>query len=458
MTIHWTNKRVQPIKQVTHDRVRSQESEPIKGIKMNRTNARVLFISTRFPTDFRIEVQGIYQRMRLFLDAIANLAQVDLLFYVPPDVEITPATIADTEQALSEHWQIQVNLFLCPQAPFPIAAKLRQQTAGIFNFFRQGGYASTSGKPQLAAFERCLDRQPDAIFAHRLESMCPAMLTQRSLPPIYFDLDDIEHIAFMRQIRQPPTRLRTSLYYLQIPMLWRGEQRAIRLANHTFVCSNHDRDYLVKRCGLPNVVAVPNAIRVPEPQPLTTEPTLLLLGAYHYYPNINAANFLIEQVWPHIQAAMPEARLLIAGKEPHNIRSYGTAVPGVEFTGFVDDLDALYRRSRVVCCPILSGGGTRVKMIEAAAYGKPIVATQIGAEGLELVDGQDFWLRNDAGSFADACLELLRNQALCQQLGASARATALNIYDRAKILHLIQEHLQIEAEPSTQEVVTYAHS
>lgn len=322
-------------------------------------------------------------------------------------------------------------------------AKLQRQAPGVFNFFKQPVFIGTSGSQQIQAFEKCLNNEPDAIFVHRLRSMSPAMLTRRALPPIFLDLDDIEHIAFMRKIRQPPSKPITLLYNLQVPALWWGECRAIRLARQTFVCSEQDRNYLTKRWDLPGVVTVPNAVTIPEPQPITSKPTLLLLGSYHYnLPNVNAANFLIEQVWPKIHQIMPEARLIIAGKAPKNIRSYKAGVPGVEFTGFVDDLDALYRRVRVVCCPIFSGGGTRVKMIEAAAYGKPIVATRIGVEGIEMHDGQDFLLRNNSKSFAEACLELLKNDSLCEQLGANARAVAIRHYDCTNIVRLIQEHIK----------------
>ena len=404
---------------------------------------RILFVSAHLPSDLHTESQGMYKRMRMFVDALKEIAQLDMLFYVSPETKLSEAAIAQLKQEFAQYWQVDVNLFLCPQQ-LAAGSKLKQQGAGIVNFFQQGGFVSTSGSAQVLALESRLAHNPDAIFAHGLQAMCPALLTSKPLPPIFFDLDNIEHVMFMRQIRQPPTRLRTLLYYLQVPTLWRGEQQAIRLAKQTFVCSEHDRRYLAEQKRLSGITVVPNALTIPAPQPLTAEPTLLLLGAYHYYPNINAANFLIEQVWPQVLQAMPTARLIIGGKEPHHIRSYDKGVPGVEFTGFVDDLDALYRRSRVVCCPIFSGGGTRIKMIEAAAYGKPIVATHIGVEGLEMTDGQEFLLRNHPQEFAEACLELLRNDALCDRLGNAARSVAIQHYNRSNIVQHIQQSIQSE--------------
>jgi len=176
--------------------------------------------------------------------------------------------------------------------------------------------------------------------------------------------------------------------------------------------------------------------------PVASNPALLFVGSFTYQPNIEAAEFLIEQIWPHIYRAMPEARLIIAGTLPARIRGYDMGIPGVEFTGFVDDLEELYQRSRVVCAPILAGSGTRIKIIEAGGYGKAIVATRVGAEGLDMRDGVELLLRDDPGSFADACLQLLNDSVLCEQLGRAAYAKVLRSYDRANIVSLIQGYLK----------------
>ena len=89
-------------------------------------------------------------------------------------------------------------------------------------------------------------------------------------------------------------------------------------------------------------------------------------------------------------------------------------------------------------------------MVEAAAYGKPIVSTAMGAEGLPMLDGRDFLMRNDPKAFATACLDLLRNNQLCKELGTSAYKVALSNYDRLQVLKLIQEYIYSLNEESTQ--------
>ncbi len=406
---------------------------------------RVLITSCRFPADLKKDVQGTFRRFNLFMDAFKAIAQIDLLFYVPEGIDCSPAAIAQQQTALSAHWNTPVTLFLCPQYSYSQSkssrAKWQQQLAPIINFKAQKTFLSTSGSKQLTALENCLARKPDAIFCHRLEAMTPILQTRQSLPPVFFDLDDIEHIAFARQIREPPTRLATKLYYLQIPALWWGERQSIRKALRTFVCSDLDRQYLAQRWKTKGVVSVPNAVSIPAAMPFCHKPALLFLGGYYYFPNLNAANFLIEQVWPLVYSARPDAKLIIAGTHPENIRSYGKAVPGVEFPGFVDDLDSLYDRVRIVCCPIFSGGGTRIKIIEAAAYEKAIVATKIGAEGLAMKAEKSYLQRNTAESFAQACVDLLDDQNLCRHLGDAARQAAMERYDRSAIVSEIKRHI-----------------
>src|SRR2546422_2765560 len=225
-------------------------------------------------------------------------------------------------------------------------------------------------------------------------------------PPLFF---------FFLMIRRPPrstlfpyTTLFRSIHCSHLPALWWGEYRSIQLAWRTFVCSEHDRRYLADRLRLSGIVTVPNAVQIPSAQPVTSDPTVLFLGTYAYKPNIEAADFLIRHVWPQIHHTVPKARLIIAGKCPEAIPSYNGCLPAVEFTGFVTDLPRLYAEARVVSVPILSGSGTRIKIIEAAAYGKPIVTTSLGVEGLSFRNGSELVIRDDPASFAEACVQLLQ--------------------------------------------------
>ena len=108
-------------------------------------------------------------------------------------------------------------------------------------------------------------------------------------------------------------------------------------------------------------------------------------------------------------------------------------VPSSVFADF-PDLAPLYADSRLVCCPLYNGGGTRVKLVEAAAFARPMVATRMAAEGLEFRDGQEILLRDDDEALADACIRLIRDDVLSAELGANARAQVVALYDRTSIV------------------------
>jgi glycosyltransferase involved in cell wall biosynthesis len=227
---------------------------------------------------------------------------------------------------------------------------------------------------------------------------------------------------------------------LQIPCLLRAELEAIRLSQYTFICSQSDRSYLARFGVTDHLKVVPNSTRLP---PLNdadhSEAMVLFVGSMIYPPNAVAADTLVRDIWPQILAHLPDARLVIAGTRPELIPAYSSAPRGVQFAGFVDDLGELYARARVVCCPIVYGGGTRVKIIEAAAYGRAIVATSLAAEGLDFRDGREILIRNDSAELAQECIRLLQKPKQAQQLGAAARALALSSYDREVVMSQLEQ-------------------
>jgi glycosyltransferase involved in cell wall biosynthesis len=404
---------------------------------------RILVVSKYLPDNLSIKVHGVYKRFQMFLDVIKNIAEIDLLSYVDDKIDTSPSSVARLQRSFSDSFKRPIHLALSKRSiKTNSITKLIGYAIGIFSLARQPSYSGIAGPIQVQSFEACLSRNPDAVFIHKLEAMLPIFQTRKALPPVFFDLDDIEHIALRRRLRYL-SKFRSKLkHYALFPTLCWNEYKAIQLAHRTFVCSDHDRKYLINRWRLKGVVNIPNAVRIPEIQPITSEKTLLFLGSYNHKPNIDAVEFFIHKIWPLVQQAAPTATLRIAGSPPEKIPSYHSSLQGVEFTGFVKELDDLYRGSRVVFAPILSGGGTRVKIIEAAAYGKPIVSTHIGAEGIEMQDGIDIFLRDDPEYFAKACIQLLNDHALCRQMGTAARSTAIKRYNEVKIKQNIKKIIQ----------------
>jgi glycosyltransferase involved in cell wall biosynthesis len=380
--------------------------------------------------------------MGTFIEALKGIAELDMLFYTPPDAAYTPAETLELERTLGEHWQADIRLFLAPMTEYKQDTTLEKAVSfgkGIFSIFNQYGYSEVSGRKQVRAVEECLERKPDAVFAHRLPSMCPLMLTRAKLPPVFFDFDDIEHIVLSRAIEKQKS-IKGKLMYLLIPAMKRGEQRAVSMAAETYVCSGKDREYIEREFRQPRAFIIPNSVDMPHPQPDSTAPNLLFLGS-DYGANIDASEFLAGEIWPAVRSSVPGAKLIIAGISPERLKNRETYAPGIEIPGFVRDLDSLYITSRVIVTPILVGGGTRYKIIEAAAYGKPVVSTSMGAEGLDFAPGKEILIRDDPASFAETCIELLSNPSLCEKIGTAAKTKAARLYDRKAVVGLIRERI-----------------
>jgi glycosyltransferase involved in cell wall biosynthesis len=394
---------------------------------------RILFVSKDFPHDGTY-VHGVFKRLDMWVEALSRVGRLEFLFFVPSGGPTAPRDAERHELRLEERWETPISLELCLREHAPWTSRWDAYGATALDMFEQSMFRGVSGPRHVAAVERALERAPDLVFVHRLAAMCPVLRSEGEIPaPILFDLDDIEHLSRFRRLRTPPHRLGRKLEYLQLPALWLGERRAIQKARRTFVCSRRDRRYL-ERQGLDRIAVVSNAVEAPESMPELDGQQLLFLGTYAYPPNVNAARRLALEIWPRVRERVEGARLVLAGADSDRLGPDVRAEPGVEVPGFVEDLADLYRRTRVVCCPIRAGGGTRFKIVEAAAYGRPIVSTAIGAEGLDFRDGSEILIRDDLAEFADACVELLRDGTLARRIGTAARTLCLHRYDRRRVV------------------------
>lgn len=170
--------------------------------------------------------------------------------------------------------------------------------------------------------------------------------------------------------------------------------------------------------------------------------TILFLGSFRHAPNQEALTWFTSSIFPLIRASVPEARLLVVGSDPPPAHTF-PKIEGVEWVGFVDDIRQPLARYAVFVCPILSGSGIRVKLLEAFALGVPVVSTRLGAEGLARNDGEICALADDPAQFANRTVELLRDRKQATELAARARKEIETHRDiRAMTLHLVQCYRQ----------------
>ena len=146
-----------------------------------------------------------------------------------------------------------------------------------------------------------------------------------------------------------------------------------------------------------------------------------------------ALDWFAANVMPLILKSEPRARLLVAGSDPPPAHAYGDLADRLELLGFVEDAQAMIDRCAVFVCPVLSGSGVRVKLLEAFASGIPVVSTRIGAEGLAADDGEFCQLADDAQDFAQKVLNVFQQPEAAVAMARRARAEVVEKWDMEKI-------------------------
>jgi glycosyltransferase involved in cell wall biosynthesis len=175
-------------------------------------------------------------------------------------------------------------------------------------------------------------------------------------------------------------------------------------------------------------------------RPRGREPlTMLFLGSFKHAPNRAALDWFVRQVMPLILERQPAARLAVAGSDPPPAHGLAGQAERIEVLGHVEDVREPLARYAVFVCPILSGSGVRVKLLEAFAAGMPAVSTTIGAEGLAARQGEFCFLADRPREFADRVLELFENPEQGAQMAARARTEVETHWGMAAITRKLVE-------------------
>jgi glycosyltransferase involved in cell wall biosynthesis len=217
----------------------------------------------------------------------------------------------------------------------------------------------------------------------------------------------------------------------------RYELRVLPRCDQVQVCTRENRDYLLSfspRLAPKLVPGLRAGIDTSqyEFRPCGREPlTMLFLGSFRHEPNRVAMNWFAKEVMPRILERQPRARLMVAGSDPPPEHAFSDFSGALQLLGFVEDVREVLARYAVFVCPILSGSGVRVKLLEAFAAGIPVVSTCIGAEGLAKKDGEFCALSDDPGGFADRVVSLFEDPAAAAEMARRARAEAEANWDMA---------------------------
>jgi glycosyltransferase involved in cell wall biosynthesis len=278
--------------------------------------------------------------------------------------------------------------------------------------------------------------RPDVLYFDHLDSFVYRSWTGRAPSfPAVIDLHNIYSLLVRRTGSDQRSWLKRAFLLHQARLLERMERQAANACDAVLAVSETEVKHF-RSLGATNVVTVPNGVDCAALEDLpagrTGAPTVAFLGTMSWGPNATAARFLAEEALPVVRQQIPDARLLILGRDPPRDVQTLASTPGVTVTGTVADVKPYLLEASLLAVPLEAGGGTRLKILEAFAAGLPVVSTAIGAEGIAAEPGRHFVLA-ERHNFAAALAWLLSHREAGTEIARAARVLAKAQYDWHRI-------------------------
>lgn len=287
--------------------------------------------------------------------------------------------------------------------------------------------------PELAArFDALLQRQAwDVVqveHSYGLEPFLPALKARHQ--PFLLVEHNVESELGSATYGQWPIWARPLVWYDQ----WRArrwERQALAAADVVVAVTEADAAKLQAIGGRPTCV-VHNGVDTrgfAQVQPDPAGRRVLFVGNYEYAPNVDAVEWALDEVWPRLWQRQPDARFIVCGHALPEAWRQRWRDPRIEWRGYVPSLPEVQSQAAVFMAPLRSGGGSKLKVLEALAAGLPVVSTREGLSGLNVTDGLQARIADSAEAMSDAIDELLRQPERARELGQAARRHVTQSFD-----------------------------
>jgi sugar transferase (PEP-CTERM/EpsH1 system associated) len=294
--------------------------------------------------------------------------------------------------------------------------------------------AGLRGDPLQAAVcqSPLLDQRFDHLVAEgdfdivHVEHLRAAALVRR-IPhrmPRVFDAVDSISLLLRRTLRSSHSVRQRLMAVLELQRTRQFEGSILRHFDKTLVTSPEDQRMLQELAPTADISVIPNGVDLDYFRPSVDprEPaTLVFSGKMSYHANATAVLHFVQQIFPSIRAARPDARLRIAGSNPPSSILALASDPAIEVTGYVPDMRTHIGRATVAVCPMTVKVGVQNKLLEAMAMEVPVVATRLGAEGLTATVGSDLLVGDSPTEFAAHVIRLLNEPEFAARLARAGR-------------------------------------
>jgi len=243
---------------------------------------------------------------------------------------------------------------------------------------------------------------------------------------------NIEYRVLERMQSLAKDKLEKKWFACQAAVMKRIELKGFSDCDLIITCSEQDKQEILLNLPNANVEVVPNGVDldyfIPHDE-LTAEPSLLFTGTMGYEPNRDAVFYFLENIFPEVLKLHPTCTFIIAGASAATVFVKYNSNNRVEIISSPDDMRPVYNKAWIVVVPLRSGSGTRLKILEAAAMGKPVVSTSVGAEGLSLKNNEQLFIADDELDFAGKINLLIRDRDKAYKMVESSKEIILKKYN-----------------------------
>jgi glycosyltransferase involved in cell wall biosynthesis len=367
---------------------------------------RVLFLSPWYPYP---QNNGSKIRIYNLLKSLARKNEIHLISFVRPAEQVDPSGLKGICESIET----------IPWKDFhPLRLKA---LVGFLNSKPRSVADTYSVEMESCVKHICQQTQPDLMICSEFGTAIYAP-PPNELPAIFEDIELSIYWDAWTKSRRFPNRFRRRLTWLKTR---RYIRQLLRNFNACTVVSKAELDLVASIA--PNhqdIYLIPNGVDLEEFQPDSEQPvenTLIYNGALTYSANLDAMKFFLEQIFPQVKSQIPDVFLSITGSY-QGVDTSGLCIDDtVKLTSFLPDIRPAIAKSWTVVVPLRTGGGTRLKILEAMALGTPVISTTKGAEGLEVTPEKNILLADDPANFARQTIRLLQDSNLRSSLSINGR-------------------------------------
>lgn len=313
--------------------------------------------------------------------------------------------------------------------PWLALSSLLRPDPSTINWLKSGTMA--------AAVDRLAGQVPLDLVHFDTISLAPYLSRVGGLATV-MDHHSIESHMLLRRSEKEPNLLKRIYYWQEGLRLRRYESRTCARMDANITCSELDSDRLRELVGNQSpVTEIPNGVDIDYFKPMSrgvVPHSMVFVGNLNWYPNRDAMLYFANVLWPLIRRRYPDARMDVVGAEPPKaLLELAERDPQFHVHGFVDDVRPYISAAAVYVCPIRDGGGTRLKILDALAMGKAVLAHPIAYEGLNVTDNLNILTATEPAEYLAHLERLFADEAYCRTIGDAGRDLIVREYSYASI-------------------------